>query len=65
MPREDRLTALEEKLEKREEELAEQLAVLEENLAQIFHERDEQLATVIGRPGVGSSIRQVPARSRP
>lgn len=40
---ERRLTALEEKIEAREEAFTRQMAVLEENLAQIFKERDEQL----------------------
>jgi hypothetical protein len=40
---EERLTALEDKFQAREEALAEQLAVLEENLTQIFRDRDEQL----------------------
>lgn len=41
---EERLTALEEKIEAREEAFTCQMAVLEENLAQIFKERDEQLS---------------------
>jgi vacuolar-type H+-ATPase subunit H len=38
-----RLTALEEKIQAREEAFSHQLEVLEDNLTQIFKERDEQL----------------------
>jgi hypothetical protein len=48
---ERRLTALENKFEKREEELAEQLDLWEEHLIQMFKERDEQLTAIELRLG--------------